>query len=322
VTQAFASNDLNAPAFDVLRDAFSGVIDRIDGILDEEAGSDPFQRDPELIASLWGPLKAIQLYLGSEIRGWENVPKGEPVLIVGNHSGGAQTIDMAPVLLRWIESRGCEAPLYGLAYDLLFASPGMGPLLRRAGFLPANRHNARRALDKGAAVMVFPGGDYEVFRPWRDRNKIQFGGRMGFIEQAIEAGVRVVPMTIHGAHESTFVMSRGHDLAKRLGLDRLRVKVFPVQWNIPFGPAPAFIPSIPLPSKLTIQMGDPIDWSHHAPEAADDPDVLHACYDEITGAMQRTLDALAAERPYPILTRLDELRPSQVLKRTYRRFRA
>jgi len=100
-----------------------------------------------------------------------------------------------------------------------------------------------------------------------------------------------------------------------MGLTRLRIKVFPLIWNIPFGITPAFIPSIQLPAKVTIQLGEPLDWSHYGAEKARDPDVLQRCYDEITTIMQQTLDDLASEHPYPVLTRLNELRPINVLRR-------
>jgi hypothetical protein len=106
-----------------------------------------------------------------------------------------------------------------------------------------------------------------------------------------------------------------------MSLGRLRVKVFPWIWNIPFGPAPAFVPSLPLPAKVTVQIGEPLDWSGHGPEKAHDPEVLRHCYDEVTGVMQQTLDALAREHPYPVLTRLNELRPIHVLRRLLARER-
>ena len=49
-----------------------------------------------------------------------------------------------------------------------------------------------------------------------------------------------------------------------------------------------------------------------------DPGVVRKCYAEITGLMQKTLDAVAQERPYPVLARLDELRPGQILRRLLR----
>jgi 1-acyl-sn-glycerol-3-phosphate acyltransferase len=291
------------------------IIDALDHTLVESIHRDPFQRDPELLREILPVLKAWTLYFGAEVRGWENLPAAGPYLLIGNHSGGAETNDAAFFVSRWIEEKGPEAPLYGLAYDLFFAYPVVGKLFPRLGMLPANPENARKALAQGAVVLDFPGGDYEVFRPWTHRNKIEFGGRKGFIKLALETGVPVVPMTIHGAHQSTFVLTRGHALAHRLGLERLHVKVFPLIWNIPFGLTPAYVPSLQLPAKVTVQLGKPLDWSRGGPAAADDPQVLERCYQEITDVMQRTLDELAREHPYPVLARLNELRPSSLLRR-------
>lgn len=275
---------------------------------------DPFQRDPAFVRRLLPLVKSFNLYFGTEIRGWKNVPRRGPFLIVGNHSGGAETSDIAPLLAKWVEERGPKAPLYSLAYDLMFGYPVVGPWLRKLGALPANHQNAREALARGAAVVVFPGGDYEVFRPWSHRNKIEFGGHKGFIQLALATGVRIVPMTIHGAHQSTIVITRGRRIARATGLTRLHIKVFPFVWSIPFGVAPAFVPSLQLPAKVTVEFGKPLDWSHYGPKAAHNARIVQKCYDEITGIMQRTLDAMAEERPYPILMRLNELRPSHLVR--------
>jgi 1-acyl-sn-glycerol-3-phosphate acyltransferase len=249
-------------------------------------------------------LKAIHSYYAIEYRGWQHVPRDRACLIVGNHSGGAESNDFAFLLHKWVEERGPAAPLYGLAYDLLFDLPALGSAFNRFGIIAANHDHGRKALASGAAVSVFPGGDYEVFRPWSERNRIDFGGRTGFVRLAITARVPVVPMTIHGAHQSTLVLTRGSGLARAMGLERLHVKVFPFIWNIPFGPTPASIPSLQLPSKVTVHFGTPLNWSSYRPHEASDPEVLRACYDEITGRMQRTLDHLAAEHPHPVFERL------------------
>ena len=129
-------------------------------------------------------------------------------------------------------------------------------------------------------------------------------------------------MTIHGVHQSTISLARGNEISRWKGTDRLHVKVFPFIWNIPLGLMPAFVPSLQLPAKVTVQIGEPLDWSRHRPDQADDPDVLQCCYDEISGVMQRTLDELAAEHPHPILTRLNELRPSRLIRRLPGLFRS
>jgi len=113
---------------------------------------------------LYPLLKAVNLYFGTEIRGWDNVPPRGPFVIVGNHSGGAVPNDVWFLAGKWVEERGAEAPLYALAYDLLFSVPPLAPC-SALGVLPASHVNARKVLKKGAAVVVFPGGDYEVFPP-------------------------------------------------------------------------------------------------------------------------------------------------------------
>jgi 1-acyl-sn-glycerol-3-phosphate acyltransferase len=256
-------------------------------------------------------VRALNAYFATEVRGWEHVPKAGPFLVVGNHSGGAETVDLAFFLGPWLAERGPEAPLHALAYDLFFSYPLVGPLFPRLGALPANRASARMAFAKGAPVVVFPGGDYEVFRAWSRRNVIDFGGHTGFVEVALECGVPVVPMTIHGAHQSTFVLTRGRRIAQRSGLARwLHVNVFPIVWNIPFGPTPAFVPSLTLPAKVTVEIGEPLDWTRYGPATAHDPAIVGRCYDEITTGMQATLDRLARETPHPILSRLTTALPA------------
>ena len=279
---------------------------------------DPFERDPGFVAMLAAPMSAVNSYFATEVRGWERLPAQGPFLVVGNHSGGAETVDLVFFLGPWIARRGAEAPLYALGYDLLFDYPIVGRLFPRFGFVPASRANARRAFAEGAAVIVFPGGDHEVFRPWSHRNAIDFGGHLGFVETALECGVPVVPMTIHGAHESTFVLTRGKRLARQTGLAAwLHVKVFPFVWSIPFGPVPAFVPSIPLPSKVTVEIGAPLDWTRYGPDAVRDRAIVQRCYDEITVQMQATLDRLARETPYPILDRVTSWLPGRHARRQH-----
>jgi 1-acyl-sn-glycerol-3-phosphate acyltransferase len=291
------------------------LVDTIDATVKANLRERPFQRDARIVRRTLPLIEVINRYFGAEIRGWEHVPTQGPMLIVGNHSGGVQTIDVAPLLERWIKDRGPRTPLYILGYDLLFAFPIVGPWWRKLGMLRADPVVARTALDRGATAVVFPGGDYEVFRPWSERNRIDFGGHTGFVKLAIAARVPVVPMTIHGAHESTIVLARGHRIAHWMGLERLRIKVFPLIWNIPLGVTPAFVPSLQLPAKVTVQFGRPLDWTHYPPRKATDPRVVRRCYEEISGVMQRTLAALAREHPHPVLGRLNALRPSRLVRR-------
>ena len=41
-------------------------------------------------------------------------------------------------------------------------------------------------------MLVYPGGDYEVFRPSWESGQVDFGGRKGFIRLALKLGGRVL----------------------------------------------------------------------------------------------------------------------------------
>jgi hypothetical protein len=81
-----------------------------------------------------------------------------------------------------------------------------------------------------------------------------------------------------------------------------RIKVMPLVFGPPFGIVPGGIPTLPLPAKITVELCEPVDWStQYGPEAAENEDIVRACYEELTNLMQETLDRLAAERRFPIL---------------------
>src|SRR5262245_15880136 len=141
-----------APALGELAAWLNPLVSSLDATVKERLQEEPFQRDPRVLESTLPLLQAVNRYFGAEGRGWDSHPHARPVLIVGNHSGGAQTIDAAPLLEWWIRDRGSESPLYLLGYDLLFAFPVIGPWLRQLGLLRANPALAKTALQRGASA--------------------------------------------------------------------------------------------------------------------------------------------------------------------------
>jgi 1-acyl-sn-glycerol-3-phosphate acyltransferase len=260
------------------------------------------QFDPEFMRKLVPKMETFASYFSAEVRGMDRVPQS-PVLLIGNHSGGIITPDTSAVYATWYRTRGFEDPLMGLAFDGIYGVPGWRELMRKIGQMPASMDNAKAALVNGNSVLLYPGGSYEVFRPWKDRNRIMFKGRKGFIRLALEAGVPVVPVVGHGGHETTIVLTRGERFVKLLSLDKVRMDGAPLLFQLPWGISSAGLPGVPLPAKITMQVCEPLDWSRFGPEDADDPAVLEQCYEEITSIMQTTLDALAIENPRPLLSR-------------------
>jgi 1-acyl-sn-glycerol-3-phosphate acyltransferase len=276
-------------------------------VTERELGAEAFQRDVSFLAKLLPLMEIWSRYFDGEVRSLERVPKTGPVLLVGNHSGGPLTPDTTVFFAVWYRERGLESPLIGLAFDAAFGIPWFRDLMRRLGEVPASRRNTARALAMGLPVLVYPGGDHECFRPWTDRGRIDFAGRKGFVELALRLRVPVVPVVSHGGHHSTLILTRGDWLGPLVGTERIRTTTFPLALQIPWGLSPIGLPGVPLPAKITIQVGEPMPWAELGPEDADDPAIVERCYHEITGAMQATLDRLAAEHPYPVLSRLRRL---------------
>ncbi len=270
------------------------------GRIQTERSGEVLPRDPDFIRRLVRPISRYVRYFSPEVRGTENLPLTGPVLLVGNHSCLFYMPEIWTVALAIAARRGIDSPAYVLAHDVLFGFPLVGPALRRLGAVPAGGEEAERVLRQEAPLLVYPGGDFETCRPWTERNQIMFAGRTGFVRLALRTGAPVVPVVGYGAHHAVVVLSRGERLARMLGLNRLRIKAFPILLT-PFGLTSIVMPPPPLPSSITVEFMDAIDWSRYGPDAADDERIVRACYEEVTSAMQRTLDRLHDEHPHPVL---------------------
>ena len=257
------------------------------------------ERDPDYIRESLPRLWLLaSLYFRAEVRGLGNVPEDGPVLLVGNHSGGNLTPDTAVFTLAFSTYFGVERVFHQLAHNLVLSMPGLS-FLRKYGTVAASQDNARKALQAGAAVLVYPGGDYEVHRPsWQGR-RVDFGGRKGFLRLALDEGVPIVPVVSIGGQETALFLSRGERLAKGLALDKLfRLKVLPISIAPPWGlNVGDMFGHLPLPAKITVEALPPIDLQR---EFGAEPD-LDEVYDHLVRLMQETLDALAAERRWPVL---------------------
>ena len=257
------------------------------------------ERDPDFIRESLPRLWLLSsLWFRGEVRGLGNIPEDGPVLLVGNHSGGNVSPDTGVFILAFSTYFGVERRFHQLAHNLVLSMPGLG-FLRRYGTVAASPANAEQALRSGAALLVYPGGDYEVHRPSWERNTVDFAGRRGFVRLALEHDVPIVPVVSIGGQETALFLSRGEGLSKLLGLDRLlRLKVLPLSLALPWGlNVGDMLGHIPLPAKITIEVLPAI---HLRDQFGPEPDVDEV-YDHVTQTMQETLDALASERRLPVL---------------------
>jgi len=260
-------------------------------------GNDVDEWDPEYIRAtlpFWRSL--FKVYFRPDVRGLENIPDGA-ALLVGNHSGGTMIADTFVFALEFYERFGPERRFHQLAHDVAVRLPGTG--IRRFGTLAANHDNARRAFERDAPVLVYPGGDFETFRPSWHSDRIEFGGRKGWIRLALEENVPIVPVVAIGGQETALFVTRGERAAEATGLaDRARIKVLPVALGPPFGINLLDLPGrLPLPAKIVLEVLEPIDLRDRFGRDPD-PDEI---YDEVTAEMQETLSDLQEERILPVV---------------------
>lgn len=254
--------------------------------------ADPLaRRDPDFIRAEMGWIgQLIDLWFAPEVTG--ELPE-QPALVVGMHNGGNMAPDMFATMVAFWRRFGPERAAYGLAHDVVFQAPFVGRFLQRLGAVPARREHAAELLARGATVLVYPGGDLDAFKPWRERHIVKFGERSGFIKTALQARVPIVPVVSVGAHETIAILTDGRALAKKIGLKRLtRVEVLPVILCLPWGVwISTFEGHIPLPSKVRIRVLPPI----HLDGSADDAAYVRDAREQVRSVMQAAVDELVRE---------------------------
>lgn len=231
------------------------------------------------------------------VRGLDNIPRG-PGLYVANHNGGFLTPDTYTFCAAVLRRFGTGELPYGLAHEFAMSLPVFHQIVVPLGAVRASHENARRLFERGHKVLVYPGGDLDSMRAWRDRERVVFGSRRGYIRLALRQGVPIIPVVSAGAHEGFVVLDDGRWLARLLRLDRLaRIKVWPivlsVPWGLTLGPPP---PYLPLPTRIRQEILPPVTFERGGDEAAADDAYVEACHQRVHGEMQATLTRLAASR--------------------------
>jgi 1-acyl-sn-glycerol-3-phosphate acyltransferase len=244
--------------------------------------------DAELTEALLPALRPLyRKWFRVEVRGVENIPATGGALVVANHSGTIPLDSLMTQLAVHDEHPG-HRHLRMLGADLVFRTPGLGPLARKAGHTLACNPDAERLLAAGELVGVWPEGFKGVGKPFSERYKLQRFGRGGFVSAALRRGVPIIPCSIVGAEEIYPMIGNARTLARLLGLP-----YFPITPTFPLlGP----LGVVPLPSKWLIEFGEPIPTAGLGAGAAEDPMLVFNLTDQVRETIQQTLYRLLLQR--------------------------
>ncbi|MFO0758315.1 MAG: lysophospholipid acyltransferase family protein [Byssovorax sp.] len=237
------------------------------------AGVDPFGLDPAWAKYAVGVAAFFyRFYFRAEVFGIDRVPSGR-VLLVSNHSGQIPMDGMVIAAAMFLD---CEPPriIRSMVEKWTQTLPFVSTLFSRVGQVVGVPENARRLLDLGQAILVFPEGTKGISKPFIDRYKLADFG-LGFMRLALETETPIVPVAVVGAEEQYISFGNFGTMAKALQMP-----------NFPLVPQ-FFVPGaqLPLPTKYRIYFGEPLLFEG-------DPDDDDGVIEEKVGSVKATIQSM------------------------------
>jgi 1-acyl-sn-glycerol-3-phosphate acyltransferase len=261
-------------------------------------------RDPEVIRQMLPCCRWLYHdYFQVRTDGWEHIPDDGQVMLIGSHNGGMAAPDTSMMTYDWWQRFGPDRLIYGLMDQRVWqAMPGVGRLAAQAGAVRAHPKMALAALDRGASVLIYPGGVRDVFRPHSLRHQVCLGENQAFIKLALQKSLPIIPTISYGAHSTLLVLADLYPWLKQLN-DRgmpwlwgIDPTVFPIYLGLPWGLGIGPLPNIPWPMPMHTRVCPPIKFDRYGVDAARDRAYVQACHQQVQETMQGELDRLVAEQ--------------------------
>lgn len=232
----------------------------------------------------------FERYWRVETFGINNIPNKGPCLMVGNHSGSLP-YDASMLKMALLREHPMRRELRFMVEDFLFHFPFLGSLMHRFGGVRASQENAERLLDAGMCTVVFPEGVKGLGKLYRDRYQLARFGRGGFIKLCLRTRAPLVPVAFIGPEEIHPMIYRETGFASLL-----RLPYIPVTWTFPWlGP----LGLLPLPSKWSLHILPPIDFSEYGPGAEKDRVLVYKLSQQVKAQIQDTILSKLKERRSP-----------------------
>src|SRR4051812_25336354 len=259
--------------------------------------------EPERTLTDWGRSERIEglydrvlldffyrYWFRCEVEGIENVPASGGALLVSNHSGALPPD--APMIGKAIKEEHSNPRPLNITVEHFFKGyPGFSMLIPKIGCVPAHPANVHRLLyDEEQLVLVFPEGRKGTEKLYKDRYKLRRFGRGGFVEAAIRAEAKIVPICVVGAEEAAPIFAQVGFMKRLTGL-----LYFPITPTFPWlGPLGMLGY---LPAKFKIRFLEPIDTvSLGGPDAVADKALVQGLAQDIRSLIQDNLHDMIAKR--------------------------
>ena len=238
-------------------------------------------RNDLLLSLLETFLPLIRVYFRYEVVGLENVPATGRAMLVSNHA----ILPVDALLLHYAIKESYGRWPRGLTDHRIFKIPVLRQIFLDLAIVLAHPQTGKALLEQEEIVTIMPGGAREAFKSSRERYRLMWKRRKGFVRLAMQTRTPIVPAVCIGNDEMYHVFFDGYQLSERIfGKDAL----LPITLPVGLGP-------LPLPTKLTHYVGRPIRFRYR-PEDAEDPKKVERLHRRVIRAMQDLLARGLAER--------------------------
>jgi 1-acyl-sn-glycerol-3-phosphate acyltransferase len=246
----------------------------------QEPGASPVS--PQVLRRALPPFLALyRSWFRVRSRGHENLPPEGAGILAANHAGLLPFDGAMLTLDVWLRTDPPRLPR--AIFDRWAARIGPARrLFEAAGAVMASREGFAAQLRAGHLVLVFPEGMAGIVKPVTQRYRLQ-SFHTGFVRQALERQVPIVPVAILGSDDQNPVLYDLKPLARRLGLPVAPITpTFP--WLGPLG-------LLPYPVRYRIVYGEPIDFARrYGAEASGDDRLVGELARRVRRVIQRLVD--------------------------------
>ncbi|MBN2694838.1 acyltransferase family protein [bacterium] len=217
----------------------------------------------------------LESYHSYEVRNIERIPKNGGGIIIGNH--GFIAYDMYLLAFKYYELH--KKMWRGLTDHVIFKIPILREIFLALGIVDGNRKMASQLLENEEFLIVFPGGSKEAMKSSKERYKLKWDGRYGFLKMALKHRVPIVPTICIGIDDIFDVHVDGYELAGKFGLKDFPLPIFSGRFGLP----------IPKPIKLTHYIGEPIYFTENECNSHDDINVLRKIQKRVKKVLEKML---------------------------------
>lgn len=236
-------------------------------------------------AAWFGYWRSLRRWHRYEVVGEHWLAAG-PALIVGYH-GRPIAHDLC-MLQSYLRERTGRFPRAFIHEGFNHYAP-LRAVVAGVEFLTGDDAAVRAAVARGDHLVVTPGGTREGCRSARDRYRVDWGARRGYLKLAIRHRLPIIPAAASGVDDAYLGLNDGDAAGRRLGVPH------GVPAWLGLGPLGLWPLSPPFPTKVTQYLGAPFT-AHLASDVGRDPAAIEGFHREVSGAVQRLLDTATRSR--------------------------